>query len=131
MAWPDFFPENCPPSDAVSPNFTVYRFIRAAPPVESDFNSYIEDGKEVSLLKKCQACGVSVYTELQDAIEMQGQVSGLRKKRIASAFLNSNHGKIRNTPSLVYPNCGHSHHTWWKPFDLLDPSEEFIVIDTN
>lgn len=127
MAWPSFFPDNCPPQDAINPNLTVYRFVRGNPPVESDFNSYIEDGKDVSGIKRCQACGVSVYAELEDAIKMQGYVPGLRKTRIASGHLNSNHGKIKSTPSMRYPDCGYSHHTWWKVDNIPDPSSQFEV----
>jgi hypothetical protein len=95
--------------------------------VESDFTSYIEDGMEVSQSKICMACGLSVYAELEDAMILRGQIPGLLKKRIAVGFLRPDHGKIKPTPSKFRPDCGYSHHTWWKPTTLADPSSLFDV----
>ena len=110
IQWPDFYPSNCPPEDAVDTNHTVFRFISGFPPSMNDFRSY----KEVNLNRhfgemECQACGLSVCMISEDIIDKRRDIPGFSKKQIAVGKLLPGDGVIKATPSLQ----NKFHHTWW------------------
>jgi hypothetical protein len=124
MEWPDYFPENCPPSTAKAATGIVYRFVRKNPPENGDFIGYrllhpLEDYKE----KTCQACGISVYRDKNDLLKMQSRVPAKKGSHIAKGNLNPDIGQI-----LPTPHQGDSHHTWWVPSGI-QANDYFSVAD--
>lgn len=120
----DYFPPNCPPADAQETNRRVYRFVRTNPPTSSDFKSHKElfptrnFGDE-----ECKACGLSVYTNLDDARLAQRNIPGMAKRLLAQCDLEIQDGRIKATPAF----SGESHHTWWKPPSLAIENRFSIV----
>jgi len=115
MDWPEHFPEYCPPEDADDTDHTVYRFVNSNPPREDDLKSHRERFEAYDFGdKECLACGLSVYTEVNDIINAQKRVPGMAKKLIAKFELQNGDGKIKHTST----NFRDSHHTWWVPITL-------------
>jgi hypothetical protein len=125
MSWPDHYPDDCPFKDAYEPNeMTVYYFV----PLEfslsgfrTHYDKYLKKNyKYSSDIKKCEACGLSVFTN-KDDMEHLKQLPYFRDKcKIASGKLTRDSGLIKNTPSKQAP----SHHTWWV-LPNYDPSQPF------
>jgi hypothetical protein len=121
MRFCEHLPPGCPPLDASSPKIEVYCLVDGDPPTEEDFRSLKERrpnqpfnfDHDPTLV--CQACGLSVYTDVK-GVELAKQVSrSLQKKKIAKGVLSEETGKIKNTPSQ---NTGDTHHTWWPNRDI-------------
>lgn len=109
MNWPNYYPENCPPDDAEKPSGLVFRFTYKAKSSRADFKPYHREGKEwKNDCQTCQACGISVYTDLNEVLRVQKRTPAARNKFIARYEVNENDGLIKNTPGNS-PN----HHTWW------------------
>jgi hypothetical protein len=128
MSWPAHFPNNCPPDDAVEPNHRVYRFVGNNPPTQLDFLSHKERFSSRNFgEKECEACGLSVYTDLDDAKLARRNVPGMAKKMLAQCDLRSDDGRIKPTPSI----SGQSHHTWWKAPTFVAENQFSIVTNDN
>lgn len=128
MEWPKNYPSNCPLEDSTRPqSLEVYYLVDYNPPSKNDFLSLQERRPECSLTtdnEKCQACGISVYTDLE-GIELAKNVSrGLRKKKTAKGILTPDLGLIKKTPSN---RTGNSHHTFWYHINA-EPWKIFQVI---
>jgi hypothetical protein len=121
-SFPEGWPANCPPQDAVDANITVYRTVKTTPPTEVDFLSYHELGKKVPEGKKCQACGISVWPT-KEAAAHQRQVFEWQNPHIAEAKLAPEHGKVKDTPSRRFPE----HVTWWC-YAAVTRSQLFTVV---
>ncbi|WP_286230273.1 hypothetical protein [Neobacillus mesonae] len=116
MVWPDYFPKECP-IGAKGKEIEVYRLVDNDPPTESDFipNFISQPGRKFS--DDCQACGLSVFKNLDDAIHQNNvlaesiyfQRKGLPKKKIAKGISNSKFGQIKDTPAREHT----SHVTYW------------------
>ncbi len=106
-------PLNCPPPKAIgTSNQIMYRFVNSDPPTPSDFISLKKKnpGKQYpNSTLECQACGLSLYTKKQDAIEVKKKIPRLRKLKIARGTLSPNSGVIKHTPS----HNSQCHYTWW------------------
>lgn len=108
--WSSLCPEACPPSEAADANCTVFRTVKADPPSEADFLSYLEEGKgDIKPHKQCQACGISVFRTLKDAQHQRDAIPGVYKRPIAVGQILPTHGKAMDTSSRKFP----SHVTWW------------------
>lgn len=105
--WPAFFPANCPPSDTIEATGTVYRFVKNDPPIPSDFASHVETGRRFHG-DECQACGLSVFRNLEDLNDMRSRVKAFRSQYTAIGNLNT--GVVKFTPASAA-----SHHSWWLP----------------
>jgi len=118
MQFRDHLPSNCPPSDAISLVIEVYCLVDGDPPTDSDFQS-LKERKPDKIFPDpdlvCQACGLSVFTDLIGIKFAQSVSKGLRKKKLAQGWLSDDSGKIKNTPSK---NTGDTHHTWWPARDI-------------
>ena len=128
MQWPEYFPENCPPTTATSPNGKFYRFIAKDhdEPQSKDFVSWRELNLEKPCpdnIPECQACGLSVYSDLEEIRRMKKVIPKLRKMKIAGGSLTESSGKIKNTPSRNSQN----HNTWWVPQNE-NPWQYFFII---
>jgi hypothetical protein len=125
MQWPSYFPKDCPPHNALDTSGIVYRIIKEEIPQERDFFSWREENKDQacpSTVTECQACGLSVYTDKNDAEQTIRRIPRFKKSRIAIGTLTSGMGMMANTPSRT----SKSHHTWWTSKDI-EPWTQFQV----
>jgi hypothetical protein len=132
MSYPKHFPDNCPPDECDVASDELYRFIKKTNkiPLPEDFLSWREENPTKpcpATISECQACGISVYSSLDDVINLPNRIPRFRKMKIAKGSVNSDLGRIKNTPSL---NTGKSHHTWWIP-ENSEPWKNFKIIDLS
>lgn len=117
MPWPDYFPDDCPPTSAQPAYGKVYRFIDSNLPQPEDFLSWREKNPVKSCPKgvtECQACGLSVFTTPEGVCTALSRNPFLRRKQIAIGYLNPQNGVVLNTPSRGKRGTGDNHHTWWR-----------------
>lgn len=127
----DHLPDQCPPQDAKAPSCQVYYLVSNDPPIARDFLSIREKSPQHEPFqpneKECEACGLSVFAEIE-GIQLARKVSSaLRKKKLAIGDLTPKVGLIKNTPSN---RTGDSHHTLW-PHKESKIWKEFKVINNN
>ena len=134
MSYSDYLPCNCPPENSNNASGKVYRFINSynENPALDDFLSQREldpdpDEKYSDLFVECKACGLSVFTSLDDVLKKARRIPNLKSKKISEGVLNERLGKILNTPSR---RSGNSHHTWWITKDSK-PWKEFKLINID
>lgn len=109
MNWPEHFPDNCPPSDSQPANDIVYRCTWNAQPEAKDFLSFVEEGRPIPPgADDCEACGLSVFKDIDDILQMWKTIKMFPRKNIVKGELKPEHGNLKNTGNLP------SHHTWWK-----------------
>ena len=126
MDWPEYYPNECPPDYAPSASGVIYRFVDTNPPAGVDFVPYAQEYPNRNWGdKECQACGLSVYTSLDDCEKVKRKIPSLRKKLTAAATLDPSQGKLMNTPSRKINN----HYTWWFPKELLEPWVLFAIVN--
>jgi hypothetical protein len=124
MDWAEYFPENCPPDDALTGQFTVYRFLDGDFILPTDFLTVREKAPNRQFPeteKECRACSLSVFTDREEVLRLQRRIPRWRKA-LAIGYLNEFCGKLKHTPS---PQTNNSHHSWWVPqavsaIDLFD-----------
>jgi len=111
MQWPNYFPSGCPYEDSFLAAGAVYRLINKKAPEERDFLSYrLLYPDKVFNVPECIACGLSIYTDVEDIERLKRRVPATRNKRVTVGILHESLGKMKPT--------GHdeaSHHTWWVP----------------
>ena len=112
---------NCPPNDARTASGVVYRLVKNIPPNKKDFNPIAkrcpdeinrESGKPNS--ETCQAHGLSVYKNKNDALINKNRFPYFRDAKLAIANLTPECGQIKNTSTNDTP----SHHTLWLPCEM-------------
>jgi hypothetical protein len=118
--FPSDWPPGCPPDDAVAPDCGVYRVVHTNPPTANDFRSLLELRRPI-VNRLCESAGLSVFTELRDAVHCAEKYPHLGEL-IAAAHLQPRHGKLKPTPRR-----GNSHTTWWPSRDL-DRHGDFSVV---
>lgn len=98
----------------------MFRISKEKPVTAACMKSHYETGK-LPKADPCLRCGLSVFREIEDAINQQGLMPKLGNK-IAKAELLAEHGK-------AVPTKGQqpSHTTWW-PCDGVDRASLFCVI---
>ena len=116
MSYREDLPKGCPPLDAqdITAELTVIRLTKSLPPTGTDFISQRAEKPDATFrVDECQARGLSVFTENNDAINAL-KLPALRGRHACKLKLKSGAGKIKQTSSP-------SHHTWWplKDFDIL------------
>ncbi|MDD5214773.1 MAG: hypothetical protein PHQ03_04425 [Methylococcales bacterium] len=119
--FPEYYPEKCPPSQAKDVEGEIFRFTTRNTPHHRDFLSHYELG----IGEGCQAMGLSVFLSIEACEEMKDKVPAMRKKKIASADLNSKHGRFAHTPSTNSKR----HMTWWVSSNLKEPWTLFSNVD--
>ena len=125
MQWPDYFPDDCPPQDAQPATSEVYRLVKRNPPESEAFIPLREKKPNKDFgEKECQACGLSVLRNTEDALRMRRRAPGMKKRLVAKGTLSPCFGKIKNTPSSRY---GRLHHTWWVSTEV-QPWSVFRVV---
>jgi len=119
--WPAHYPIKCPPAIAETVSGVIYRFTTRATPNLKDFHSYYEHNPNRDWgSDACNARGLSVFTCAKACELFRKRVPAMKKKKLASATLNSSDGLILNTPSNISDN----HHTFWPQ---LKPNEMVIA----
>jgi hypothetical protein len=120
MNFPDSWPTDCPPQDAVDAQGEVFRIVNTDPPIAQDLASHFETGR---LLKApaCLRCGLSVFREVRDAVHQRMLLPKLGRW-IAKGTLESEHGKTKLTASKLP-----THTTWWA-FDGVNRAALFAVV---
>jgi hypothetical protein len=104
--WPDYFPDCCPPETALASEYTVYRLVKHNPPNDNDFIPYrISKDPTYWKNRECEACGVSVFSLIEDANKLQ-LLPAYKKCLIAQGRITPESGKWSYTGK-------HSHITWW------------------
>ena len=125
MQYPDYFPDDCPPEDAQPATGDVYRVVKQNPPNSRDFIPFREKQSRDFGKDECKACGLSVFINFEDAVDMKNRRGGMKNRLIAKGTLNPDLGKIKHTPSNE--PYGESHHTWWVPAEA-EPWNAFHVV---
>lgn len=64
----------------------------------------------------CKACGLSIYSEKDDAEATRKRIPALRDTQVALARVTEESGLVAKTPS----KSAKSHCTWWLNPDLED-----------
>lgn len=129
MQFPDHFPDNCPPDTAREALGTAYYLINGSFPKPEDFLSKRQKNPEKRFRnnrKECQACGISVYTEIEDVLYVRQAFPGLQSLKLAAVNLTPELGVIQPTPSQNAP----SHHTLWLAIDA-QPWRAFQIINIH
>lgn len=120
MTFPNTWPEDCPPRDALDAEGETYRIVKNNPPSPSDLASHFETGK---LLKAppCLRCGLSVFRELREAMHQRLLLPKLGAM-IARATLVASHGKTKLTEGRQP-----THTTWWA-YEHVNRASLFSVV---
>lgn len=122
--WPDYFPDQCPPKDSRKDEMTVFRLVSDSPPSARDFVPTIIDQPHRSFAPSevCRACGVSVFTNIEDAKCMRSRFSPLRNKKLAIGTITQEDGVVLETGTG-------SHITWW--LQTEQPQRGFREVSEN
>ena len=107
--WPDFFPGDTPPPDAVPAEGPVFRIVETIPSTALDFRSRYELSPGHYGDKMWMACGVSFHTDLEDSRRVRDRFPALRTRRIAVGTLEKPFGVMKPTPAATAV----SHLTVW------------------
>ena len=125
--WPDYFPENCPPKEAVRRELIVYRLVSAHGPSAADFVSGVLLPENTAARKTaCRDFALSVYTDLKHAKRLLKSQRATRPMGIAVGTIRMESGVIEASPS----NAFRSHHSWWL-HEGIDPSSDFRMVDLD
>ncbi len=103
MYFPDTWPSDCPPEDAVDAEGEVFRIVNNNPPNEDDFKTSFEIDS-FPHRPACLRCGLSVHRILSDAIHTKTKYPKLGRL-IARGILTNESGKTKQT--------GQASHTTW------------------
>ncbi|WP_217597884.1 hypothetical protein [Cohnella sp. GbtcB17] len=95
----------------------VYRLVDNDPPTAHDFLSNFITQPNRTFTDICQACGLSVFKEKEDAIHQNELMAasiyfkrkGLPKKKLALGTTDPHSGLVKNTPTKDHK----SHMTYW------------------
>ncbi len=120
MTFPKDWPSNCPSADTPDATGDVFRISKEDPVTQQDMLSHHETGK-LPKADPCLRCGLSVFLELEDALNQQKLLPKLGN-RIAKALLETNHGKACLTKGQQP-----THTTWW-PYEEVDRAALFVVV---
>lgn len=118
MNYREHLPEGCPPDASVeiASETRVFRLVKASPATLDDFRSQRAEKPDAVFkgVSECQARGVSVFTERQDALQKALLLPRFRGFQVCPVRLVVGAGRIQQT---FQP----SHHTWWPlaEFDIL------------
>lgn len=120
MNFPNHWPSNCPPEDAVDAEGDVFRIVYNDPPISEDFASHLETGK-LPNAAPCLRCGLSVFREVRDAAHQRKLLPKLGRW-IAKGILKPEHGKTQLTTGKQP-----THTTWWT-YDGVNREAIFAVV---
>jgi len=106
--WPEYFPENTPPSQAVVTEGLSFRLVDNHPPRREDFRSTYEEypKRKFSNSALISACGTSQFRVLKDILKKRELFPPLRSKKVAKGVLEPSLGMTMETFEPT-------HHTVW------------------
>lgn len=106
--WPEFYPENTPPSKAVATEGISFRLVDEHPPTREDFRSTYEEypNRKFNQSTIANACGTSQFRELKDIQKKRKLFPPLRNKKIAM-------GELVPALGLTMETFEPTHHTVW------------------
>ena len=119
--WPQHFPANCPPEDALDLTGTVWYLVAHDPPKPEDFRSATERNAFVGK-PECERASLSCGRTHEYIASLRNAIPRLRTMHVACAESNSNHGKIKATGKP-----GH-HSMWLTAAALRDAPTRFRVV---
>jgi hypothetical protein len=119
MLFPETWPNDCPPADAIDASGVVFRIVKNKPPLPEDFVTHFEADK-LRNADPCLRCGLSVFQEIGDAVHQRWLLPKLGRL-IARGTLRTDHGKTKLTPGKQP-----SHTTWW-PYTEVDRASIFSI----
>ncbi len=120
MKYPNYFPQGCPPDDAVAKEIDAYRICKSSIITHSDFLSFYEEGKKI--YGNILGYGISIFSNINEAYTVL-KMPAHRKEYIAKGITNSDCGVIKYTPSSKHS----SHYTWWL-YENATPEKYFQII---
>lgn len=112
LRFPDYFPENTPPKDAIAANGDFYRITNKEKPTNKCFLSGYDKSpgsvETMTALKKICSYGISLQDTIEGARETVGRFkNATSNKFIAKGTLNEKIGVEMQTFEKIY------HHTLW------------------
>jgi hypothetical protein len=112
--------KTCPPEEAASGRYVVYRLVDSMPLKVEDIWSYRALYPAKVFRDECIARACSVFTDCKDIKELQ-KVPKFKGKKIVLIHIEGKDGVLLSTPGQT----GKSHHSWWisKEFDLTAVKE--------
>lgn len=120
MTFPNDWPSGCPSADVPDAAGGVFRIVKGNPVTEKDMLSHHEIGR-LPNADPCLRCGLSVFREVEDALNQQKLMPRLGNK-IAKALLEAAHGKACFTKGQQP-----THTTWW-PYLGVSRATSFVVV---
>ena len=106
-SFPPTFPQGCPPADAAPAGGMVFRIASNDPPLEDDFLSAAELGRQPpAKLTRSQTCrrhALSVYRSIDDARHHVKVFPGTGRF-IAAGTLAPEYGVTKDTPNPTHPS---------------------------
>jgi hypothetical protein len=91
-----------------------YRLVADDPPTEADFRNHLELAAVGACRRywsdDCQAAGLSVSGDMEEATYLRESTGPMRTKKIARGDISGS-GRLKRTTEL--PNK-QTHHTWWR-----------------
>jgi hypothetical protein len=121
LQFPNDWPADCPPHDAVDAEGIVFRLVKNDPPQDKDVESHFESGR-LPNAPPCLRCGLSVFRERTDADHQRRLLPNLGRW-VAQATLQADHGRTKPTPTKIP-----THTTWW-PYEGVRRASLFIVVN--
>ncbi len=120
MKYPEYFPKDCPPSDAQSLEIEAYRGCHNETVTRDDFKSYYELGKGSN---KAEYYGVSLFTDFEEVKVMMSMPNFRRNHPfVAKGITKAECGEIK------YTGKSHkSHITWWL-YEDATPEINFQIV---
>jgi hypothetical protein len=117
--FPDYFPIGCPPSDAISQEIYVYRYLTGEEITENDFASYYLMDKD-KYKNNINAYGLSVE------INLDKMKKGLKLPDIRRRFKSIAGGKTYHYTGVIKNTYRPYHYTWWL-YEGIKPHEYFEI----
>ena len=125
--YPEFFPKNCPPIEAIDEEIESYRLCPNNEISHYDFLSFYELGK-LKHSNDIKKYGVSLLTDYQQSIAMLGmpKYKKSNNKYIAKGKTAKGLGVVLRTPSKDLS----THITWWLKINS-QPENYFSIVYNN
>jgi len=110
----------CPPTEAISGRYTVYRLVDSIPIKVEDIWSYRALYPAKVFKDECIARACSVFTDSRELKELQ-KIPNFKKKKMVVIDIAEKDGVLLKTPSKAHK----SHISWWvsKEFNLTSVKE--------
>jgi hypothetical protein len=123
--FPNFFPPNCPPPEAVPTAQSVFRLVKTNPPHDEDFRPNAVTQTTRTFRDRCKACGLSVFTTLEDILTLRKQIGAFKKWQVAKGDADREDGVALHTPT-----SGNSHHSSWL-YEGVYVAKKFAVVNAG